>query len=112
MLEKKHRLAKTKDVKETFARGRGFFSPLFSLRFVARPAGVSRFTFVVSTKVGKNATVRNRLKRILRELVRRRLASFVPGDYAVILKPASAKQPEAAVREGLLALCARHRLIK
>lgn len=90
MLKKSHRLAKTTHVKTVFAKGRGFFNGLFTIKFLKR-GEVSRFTVVVSTKVSKNAVVRNRIKRVLREYIRLHIPSLALGDYAIIVKPAAAK---------------------
>lgn len=90
MLGKKHRLAKTKDVKLTFERGRAFFNPLFTLKFLKKPQPPARFAVVVSTKVSKKAVARNRIKRHIREFVRLNIQRFVPGDYSVVVKPAAA----------------------
>jgi ribonuclease P protein component len=93
MLHKLNRLAKTKDVKGALSRGRPFFSPYYTIRY-AKVNGVGkRFTVIVSTKVSKKATVRNRLKRLIREYIRLRLSSFKPGDYAIMVKPSAAKLP-------------------
>ncbi len=100
MLSKPHRLAKTKDVKRTFAQGRGFFNPLLTVKFAASPAA-SRFTVVVSTKVSKNATKRNRLKRIIREFVRLRLPVFKTGDYAIVLKPRAGNVAEQELMQNV-----------
>jgi ribonuclease P protein component len=86
MLHKSNRLAKAKDIQMAFARGRTFFSPFFTVKFLAKP-GAKLFTVVVSTKVFKKANRRNRLKRIIRERVRKNLESFKPGYYMVIAKP-------------------------
>ncbi|HVY67561.1 MAG TPA: ribonuclease P protein component [Patescibacteria group bacterium] len=100
MLKKANRLAKSKDIQQTFARGRTFFTPFFTVKFLRRPAG-RRLTVVVSTKVFKNATARNRLKRITRELLRRRLPDLPAGDYVIGYKPAAAKQAEAGLLQTL-----------
>ena len=88
MFAKKYRLAKAKDVKAALMRGRTFFNPLFNIKF--RQGAVSRFTVVVSTKVSKKAVARNRLKRVIRELLRKNMAQLLPGDYAIIVKPKAA----------------------
>jgi ribonuclease P protein component len=90
MLPKKHRLSKSADVKQTTARGRSFFNPFFVLKAVKVPEGV-KITVIVSTKVSKQAVVRNRLKRIIREVVRQNLSRFKPGSYAFIVKASAAK---------------------
>lgn len=45
----------------------------------------SRFGFVVSTKISKFATIRNRIKRALRESVRYSLVNLNPGYDVVFL---------------------------
>jgi ribonuclease P protein component len=101
MFSKKHRLAKTTDIKKAFARGRGFFYPLFTIKFI-KSLPPSRFTVIVSTKVSKKAVVRNRIKRVLRESLRINLMSFVEGDYAIIVKPAANKVSSQILREKFL----------
>lgn len=91
MLKKEHRLAKTKDVKAAFEQGRGFFNPNFSVRHSAKGKKHKRFTVVVSTKVSKNATARNRLKRLVREFIRLNIGCFNLGDYVVSVKPKAVK---------------------
>jgi len=100
MLAKKHRLAKTTDIKSVFMRGRGFFNPLFNIKYV--PGPVFRLTVVVSTKVSKRAVVRNRIKRALREVVRLNISSFKAGDYAIIVKPSAEKVENIVLKERVL----------
>ena len=64
MFAKKHRLAKTTDVKKAFAQGRAFFNPFFTIKFLTHTIRAEpRFTVVVSTKVSKRAVPRNRIKK-------------------------------------------------
>ncbi|MEK7617981.1 MAG: ribonuclease P protein component [Patescibacteria group bacterium] len=93
MLNKKNRLAKDRDIKKVFARGRSFFSPFFNLKFL-NSGGSLRFTAVVSTKVSKRAVKRNRLKRIIREFVRLNMTNLASGDYILVLKPKVAMEQE------------------
>lgn len=106
MLKKENRLAKSKDIQTAFARGRTFFNPLFNIKFVPRPQSI-KFTVVVSTKVFKNATDRNRLKRVIREYLRLNLKSFRHGDYVIITKPKLRQFPEAEVLKEFKLLCAK-----
>jgi ribonuclease P protein component len=87
MFKKEHRLAKTKDVKAAFEQGRGFFNPYFSVRRAFEKTERKRFTVVVSTKVSKTATTRNRIKRLVREFIRLNMDSLKPGDYIISAKP-------------------------
>jgi ribonuclease P protein component len=101
MFEKKHRLAKTKDIQETFSRGRSFFNSFFSIKFVKKLTPVPRFTVVVSTKVSKKATTRNRLKRIIREHIRLSLKDFSSGDYIIVVKGPASKSNAEEIRRKL-----------
>jgi len=95
MLSKKHRLAKELDLKATLKRGRSFFNPFFNIKFLPGPQ--KRFAVVVSTKVYKQAVKRNRLKRIVREHIRKNLAHFRPGYYVIMAKPKITSLPEEKI---------------
>ncbi len=90
MLKKTHRLAKSKDIKAVFARGRGFFNPYLTIKYRFNPE-IKRFTVIVSTKVSKSAVKRNWFKRTLREYIRINFDGLNHGDYAVIVKPNASK---------------------
>ncbi len=94
MLKRANRLAKSKDIQTAFARGRTFFNPFFGIRFLPKP-GEKRFTVVVSTKVYKRAVARNRLKRLVREYIRKHLEDFRNGSYVVSAKQKITTLPEA-----------------
>lgn len=103
MFAKQNRLAKDRDVQTAYRAGRTFFTPLFTIKFLKsrQQTGVSRFTVVVSTKVAKQAVTRNRIKRIIREYLRLRLAGLVCGDYMIIVRPGIAKATPAEVRTAM-----------
>ena len=85
MLERKYRLTADKDFTRIFRKGRRFFGAGVNLVMVPNKLAVSRFGFVVGTKVSKRATVRNLIKRRLREIVRLRIGGVRPGfDVALI----------------------------
>ena len=110
MFSKKHRLAKTRDVKMAFAQGRSFLNPFYTIKFRAKPDGEPRFTIVVSAKVSKKAVVRNRIKRILREYIRLRINKFALGDYVVVVKPKLAQEREDIILRGFKQLVFSARL--
>jgi ribonuclease P protein component len=103
MLKKVNRLAKARDIQKVFSRGRAFFNPQFGIKFLpsSKPP---RFTVVVSTKVFKKAVARNRLKRVVREYLRKHLTKFPGGDYMVIFKPKIAGLPENEVLKNFIAV--------
>lgn len=108
MFSKTNRLAKDKDIAAAFARGRGFFNPFFTIKYLPK-IGEKRFTVVVSTKVLKKATARNRLKRLLREYLRKNLFKFRDGHYLIIVKPKISRLPETQKVSSFLEICAKIR---
>ena len=106
MLKRANRLAKSKDIASAFARGRTFFNPFFSIRFLAKPTE-KKFTVVVSTKVYKRAVARNRLKRLVREYIRKNLEKFRNGSYVIAAKPKISKLPESEIVKQFLDAAAR-----
>ncbi|MDI6710818.1 MAG: ribonuclease P protein component [Thermoanaerobacterales bacterium] len=76
-----------KDFRRIFARGASRVGPALVVYGLAGEVGTTRFGFTVSKKVGK-AVVRNRLRRVLKEICRLHPESFRPGmDYVVIARP-------------------------
>src|SRR5688572_10665092 len=103
MLSQKHRLSKSAEVKKTTARGRSFFNPYFVLKMSqpspgSKEASSPRLTVIVSTKVSKKAVDRNRIKRVIREEVRKNIANLKSGDYAILVKSSAAKIDSPTLR--------------
>lgn len=65
-----NRLKQDRDFKRIFKFGSSFYSRNLQLKLAQKTAGKSRFGFVIGLTVSKKATVRNRLKRQVREAVR------------------------------------------
>jgi ribonuclease P protein component len=112
MLTKKNRLHTHKEIKMTFARGRAFFSPYFLGKFQLVPSETKKFTVVVSTKVSKKAVVRNRIKRILREVLKANVGAFNPGNYIFTVKPKAVDVYETGLSDVFLEFLERNKLIK
>jgi ribonuclease P protein component len=106
MLKRANRLAKSKDILTAFAKGRTFFNPFFSIRFLPK-AGEKQFTVVISTKVHKRAVVRNRIKRLVREYIRKNLDKFRAGSYVIAAKPKIMQLPENEIVKSFIGAAAR-----
>lgn len=81
MLPSANRLTKKRDIERVFQKGRSTYVGGLGLRAAPNDLAPSRFTVVVSLKVSKKATKRNRLKRRLREIIRRELLPKVKGGH-------------------------------
>lgn len=112
MFKKTNRLAKTKDVQTTLASGRGFFNQFWTIKFKAAVSADSRFTIIVSTKVAKQAVVRNRIKRILRDFLRHNIAILKKGDYAIIIKSRIKTLTAKEIRLEMQSFLAKTKFIK
>ena len=98
MLSQKHRLSKSADVKKTTARGRSFFNPFFVIKSTPNKE-VALLTVVVSVRVSKKAVSRNKIKRIIRDELRKNIPNIKFGNYAFQVKPSVMKITSTILRE-------------
>lgn len=84
MLQSRHRLRRAADINRVRQQGASRRHPYVVA--IAYPNGgeVSRFAFVASRRVGK-AVQRNRARRLLREVIRQRMAEIKPGWDCVLI---------------------------
>lgn len=102
MLPDQYRLRKSQDFETVREKGRVFQSESFALAAAKREdREPPRFGFVVSTKISKKATLRNRVKRALREAVRHLLVYLPRGqDFVFLAKSVSVnKTTDEIMRE-------------
>lgn len=85
MLLKKSRLKKKKDIEMVFRKGTTFKEDFLILKILKNKLERARFSFVVSRKVSKKATLRNKIKRRLSELVRVKLKKAKRDIDAIII---------------------------
>ncbi len=84
MLSLKNRLKKEKDFQRVFSHGRMAASDLMSIRFLNNDIQETRVGFIVSKKVSKKAVLRNRIKRVLREQMKKRMDKIIKGFDIII----------------------------
>lgn len=101
-LRPEDRLRRTQEYRRCYRQGRRRHGKLLSLHHVSNELRRPRFGMTASRRVG-GAVVRNRLKRRIREIVRRwpRRQELESRDIVVHLKPEAAEATWAALKEEL-----------
>jgi len=88
MLPKKYRLKKKDDFAKVMRSGGAAADECLILKFCGNQQETSRVGFVCSKKVAKRAVARNKIKRRLREIVRKLLPAINPGlDLVFLTRP-------------------------
>lgn len=85
MLAKKYRLKKSGDIKSVLKFGRTLREGFLTLKVKENNLAGSRFAFLISLKISKKATVRNRLRRKLSEAVLLNLPNIPKNIDAVLI---------------------------
>ncbi len=109
---KGHRLQRNGDFRFIFAKGNSVANRLYVLYVIRKDRSrPSRVGFSVSKKVG-NAVVRNRVKRLMREIVRKHLWRFSSGyDLVVIARKGAAESAYVESETQLLKLLVKARVM-
>ena len=102
MLPKGNRLTRQKDFSSLFREAKSFQSRELVLKVFQKEGGRVRAGVIVSKKSAKKAVTRNRLKRLIREM----LATFIPRfpagtDLAVITRQGAERMEEARILSSL-----------
>ena len=85
MLKKINRIGQKKEFLEVKNKGKMFNSPLFGAIFLVGETEDIKFGFVISKKISKRAVDRNKIKRRISEVLRKRLSDFRPGTRMIFL---------------------------
>jgi ribonuclease P protein component len=102
MLASKYRLSKNDDFRKIKREGKLYQSESFGVQVLEKEReDVSRFAFIVSTKISNQASQRNRVKRAMREAIRHQLHIIKNGYDAIFLpkKNIVKKSTEEIMRE-------------
>jgi ribonuclease P protein component len=111
MLPRINRLGRQKDFKNIFSFGRVAQAPDLVLRFNRNDLDSARFGLVIGLVVDKKATVRNRLRRQVGEIIRNNLKNITPGfDIVLVAKPALAKKSFKEIEKEVTALFQKTKL--
>jgi len=84
MLAQQYRLQKDRDFKLVFEHGKTVSSKFLFFKFKKNDLPISRFGFIIGKKISKKATIRNKIKRRLREIIRKNINNIKPGFDIVV----------------------------
>jgi ribonuclease P protein component len=84
MLLKKNRLTQEKQIKKVLQSGKPFLTKFFNFKVIKNDLPETRFCIIISKKVSKLATKRNRIKRQVSEVIRLNLPNIKTGFDMVI----------------------------
>ena len=129
MLQRENRLLKKKDFGKVFKKGKGYSDGflirrgqkekglpergIFFLKILENGLGVNRFGIVVSRKVSRKATLRNKIKRQVREALKTELPKIKKGfDVIFLASPGIEKEKPSALRRRVEVSFERAKLIK
>lgn len=113
MLSEQNRLKKKKDFEKVFKRGKGYRKDFLFLKTKNNDLDFSRFGFVVSKKISNKAVVRNKVKRQLREIVRKKILKIKKGiDAVIITMPGIESQSFQGIEETIDKIFAEAKILK
>ena len=85
MLKRENRIRLRKEFAEIKNKGKILYSPLFGFLTYKENDDQKKFGFIVSKKISKKAVDRNKIRRILSEVVRENLEKFENGTRIIFL---------------------------
>ena len=85
MLPKANRLTRKKDFGTVFKKGKNFKEDFLILRIVSTKRKENRFGIIVSQKISKKATVRNKIKRKIRAIIKPVMPGIKQGEDIVFV---------------------------
>lgn len=85
MLPKINRLKNKKDFEKIFKNGKRFKEEFLLLIMIKNNIKTTRFGIVVSQKVSKKATLRNKIKRWISEIIRLKIIKKIKKGFDILL---------------------------
>ena len=113
MLAKLNRISQDKDFKKLKQKGRSLSSPHLRFKYLANNLSSNRFAVVVSLKVSKKATERNRIRRQLLEIIRLNLSKIKASfDFLIFVNNKALGLDYSQLETSLLATLEKGHLLK
>ncbi len=87
MLKKENRLNKVKDIENVLKNGKAFYSDSVGVKILKNSSDNNRFCIIISAKVSKKSTDRNRIRRQIKFIILESEPFFKKGfDCLIIIK--------------------------
>lgn len=97
MIARAHRITADRDIKRICKAGRRFGVPELTFFIAPNRIGLPRFTVVVGSTVSKKAVMRNRIKRQVRDVMRRAIKTGAISrgvDLVAVVRPVCVAIPD------------------
>jgi ribonuclease P protein component len=112
MLAQKNRLGKKADFEQIFKNGNKAFNQYCNIRYLANKYDYCRFAIIVSNKISKKATERNKLRRAVKVVILNNLPNFKQNlDIIVTVLPKLKGLENQEISEILLNLLKKNRIL-
>ncbi|MBU2539712.1 ribonuclease P protein component [Patescibacteria group bacterium] len=113
MLPRQNRLTKKRDFDSVFKNGKGAKEGFLFLKTVPNKLSDSRFAFITSQKMSKKATVRNKIRRQLREIIKTNIGIIKKGtDCAIVVLPGFNDVSFWDIEKDMMGLLKKAKLVK
>jgi len=113
LLPTRNRIKETKDLKKVLKEGRRAKNEDLAVVFQTNHKKLTRFAFIISTKISKKATIRNRLKRRLSEIIQKQNKNILAGfDVVIVPSPSLEKKDFKGITKQVNKVMYKARLIK
>ena len=104
MLPKQHRITKKQDYDRLFQKGRAIPSRICMIRWMHNELHVPRMGIIVSNKVSKKATIRNKIKRQYRAIIGKKIDTLPFVDFIIVAKNKVVNTPYPEIEADCLRL--------
>jgi ribonuclease P protein component len=100
-MKKRLRLRRAKDFERLRQAGRVYRHPLLMISLAPNGLPHNRYGFIITRRLG-NAVARNRVRRLLREILRRMHPQLRQGyDAVIIARPEATGQPMPVIQQSI-----------
>ncbi len=114
MLPLQHRIRRKKDFENIFKKGQVIVGRFFIIKVINnKEEKESRFAFIFPAKLEKSACKRNKVKRILREIIRNNITEIKEGiDVVFILRKEIKNKNYLEIKEEINNILKENKLFK